>query len=101
MFDFRRMVRERLRDSGLSPVREAEIVDEVSQHLHDRYASLLAGGVSSEEAHGRVLAELEDRDLANALRSIEQQWNQAVTLGFEGESWSCPKPTLLGSCHRS
>ena len=35
MIDFQQMVRERLRDIGLSPVREAEIVDEVAQHLRD------------------------------------------------------------------
>jgi hypothetical protein len=40
MLDFQKMVRERLRHCGLSPAREWEIVDELSQHLCDRYESL-------------------------------------------------------------
>jgi len=37
MIDFQQMVRERLRDCGLSPVREAEIARELAEHLKDRY----------------------------------------------------------------
>jgi predicted permease len=65
MPDWAREVRTRLSSLRLSPTREAEIVDEISQHLDDRYRELIAGGVSPEEAtrlaiaefrHGNVLA---------------------------------------------
>ena len=36
MPDFQKLIRERLRSAGLAPAREAEIVDELSQHLRDR-----------------------------------------------------------------
>ena len=38
----------------LEPSREAEIVEELSQHLNDRYEELLAGGANAEQA-GRTL----------------------------------------------
>jgi predicted permease len=59
-------VRARLSSLRLSPTREHEIVDELSQHLDDRYRELIAGGASPEEAtrlaldefsSGNVLAE--------------------------------------------
>jgi hypothetical protein len=39
-----REVRTRLASLHLSPTREAEIVDELTQHLADRYRELIAGG---------------------------------------------------------
>jgi hypothetical protein len=38
-------VRGRLSGLRLSPTREAEIVEELSQHLDDRYRELIAGGI--------------------------------------------------------
>src|SRR5919206_34939 len=81
MPDFQRMVRERLRDCGLAPAREWEIVDELSQHLRDRYESQLSSGASEEEAERSVVAELEGRDLAGQLREIEARWREPVALG--------------------
>lgn len=51
-------VRTRLSSLRLSPTREAEIVDELSQHLDDRYRELIAGGAAPEEARRLALAEL-------------------------------------------
>ncbi len=90
MIDFQQMVRERLRECGLSPVREAEIVDEVSQHLRDRYESYVSNGATEADAERRVAAELQERDLAQELRKTEQRWNEPVVLGSEGGAgfWS-------------
>lgn len=52
-----REVRSRLSALPLSPTREAEIVDELSQHLDDRYRELIGGGVSPDEAARLTLAE--------------------------------------------
>ncbi len=53
-------VRPRLASLRLSPVREMEIVEELSQHLDDRYGELVAGGASPEEATRQALAEFTD-----------------------------------------
>ncbi len=52
-----REVRSRLAALSLSATREAEIVDELSQHLDDRYRELIGGGVSPDEAARVTLAE--------------------------------------------
>ena len=43
-------VRARLSDLRLSPAREAEIVDELSHHLDERYRELISGGTSPDDA---------------------------------------------------
>lgn len=56
-------VRARLASLRLSSAREAEIVDELSQHLEDRYRELLAGGASPDEATRLALADFQSRDV--------------------------------------
>jgi putative ABC transport system permease protein len=58
-----REVRTRLSSLRLSPTREAEIVDELSQHLDDRYRELIAGGASPEEAARLTLADFQSGNL--------------------------------------
>ena len=58
-----REVRTRLAALSLSPTREAEIVDELSQHLDDRYAELIGGGASADEATRLTLAEFRSANL--------------------------------------
>jgi putative ABC transport system permease protein len=55
--DWASEVRTRLSSLRLSPTREAEIVDELAQHLDDRYRELIAGGASPEEATRLALGE--------------------------------------------
>ena len=59
MPDWRREVRRRLERSRLDPVRRAAVIEELTQHLEDRYADLVAGGASPDEAERRARAELE------------------------------------------
>jgi predicted permease len=49
-------VRARLTSLRLSPTRESEIVDELSQHLEDRYRELISGGASPDDATRLALA---------------------------------------------
>ena len=63
MPDWTQHVRPRLASLRLSPAREAEIVDELSQHLEDRWRELRAGGASEDEATRLALAEFRDGDL--------------------------------------
>ena len=53
MPDWRHDVRARLSSLRLSATREAEIVDELSQHLDDRYWELIAGGACCERSRLR------------------------------------------------
>ncbi len=58
----------------LSPVREAEIVEELAQHLDDRYRELIASGQSEDAAFRTALDELKEGDfLALSLRPVEKR----------------------------
>ena len=50
MPDFKVEIRSRLAELRLSPVREAEIVEELSQHLEEEYERTLGSGSSEKEA---------------------------------------------------
>jgi putative ABC transport system permease protein len=63
MPDWTQHVRPRLSGLRLSPTREAEIVEELSQHLEDRYRELIAGGMSPDEATRLALADFRDGNL--------------------------------------
>jgi predicted permease len=67
----------RLGSLKLPPAREAEIVEEVAQHLEDRYQELAAGGATEEVARRAALKELSDENLlARGLRRVEQEVTQ-------------------------
>lgn len=53
-------LRARLAQLRLSPAREAEVVDELSQHLDDRYEELCATGVDDLDARQIALRELDE-----------------------------------------
>jgi predicted permease len=58
---------------SLHPEREREIVDELSDHLDDRFAELRAQGVATFEARRRALAEMDEAGtLAAGLRTLRQ-----------------------------
>lgn len=53
-------IRKRLAGLKLEPTREAEIVEELAQHLEERCSELIAAGPSDGEASRVALAELSD-----------------------------------------
>jgi post-segregation antitoxin (ccd killing protein) len=57
MPDWASHVRARLSSLRLSPTRENEIVEELSQHLEDRWRELVAGGAHEDDATRLALAE--------------------------------------------
>ena len=85
MPDFKIEIRARLAELGLSPVREAEIVEELSQHLEEEYERALSCGASEDEARKQVLEQLNAPDLlGRELKHVEQRVSAAgVTLGTE------------------
>src|SRR5262245_38956364 len=83
MSDWKEEIRQRLAGLQLDPAREAEIVEELAQHMDDRYAELLAGGATQAEAARAALEDLINSELlAKELRQIEQQSGvEPVVLG--------------------
>jgi putative ABC transport system permease protein len=67
----------------LLPARENEIVEELSQHLEERWRELVAGGTPEDEATRLALAEFSDGDaLARYMAPLKQA--------------HAPAPTILG-----
>src|SRR5262245_58376784 len=63
MPDWAGHVRPRLASLRLSPSRENEIVEELSQHLEDRWRELVSSGRSDHEATRLALAEFREGNL--------------------------------------
>lgn len=76
MPEWEREVRSRLSALRLSLTREAEIVEELSQHLDDRWRELIAGGASPEEATQWTLAEFRGGDVLARYMAPLQQSNE-------------------------
>src|SRR5260370_39111957 len=73
MPEWKQLVRDRLQALKLDGAREAEIVDELSQHLEDRYDALRSTGLPAAEAHRQALDELKDsRLLTDELSKIRR-----------------------------
>ena len=71
--DWAREVRTRLSSLRLSPARETEIVEELSQHLEDRWRELMTSGALPDEATQLTLAEFRDGDvLARYMAPLRQ-----------------------------
>ena len=72
MPDWSSQVRARLGALRLHPAREAEIVEEVGQHLDERYDELRAQGVAEDEARRVAVEELDPDVLAAWMRPLRQ-----------------------------
>jgi predicted permease len=73
MPDWTHDLRTRLAELRLGPAREAEIVEELSQHLDDRYEELRAAGSSDADARRLVIEELsESGGFAQRMRALSQ-----------------------------
>jgi putative ABC transport system permease protein len=73
MPDWEQEIRRRLARLKLAPTRESEIVEELAQHLDDRYQELLADGASETDAETLILAELSENELFGALHRVERK----------------------------
>src|SRR5262245_53169265 len=77
MPDFKVEVRARLSELGLSPLREAEILEELSQHLEQEYEAALSSSTSVDEARQKVLEQLNTADLLRReLKDVERRVSQ-------------------------
>src|SRR5438105_12446485 len=88
MPDWTAEVKARLAGLGLSPARELEIIEELSQHLQDRYEQELSRGATEEEAQRELLEELNapevlDRELKQVERRVPQN---PVVMGTDAKT---------------
>src|SRR5262245_33178163 len=83
MPDWKPEIGKRLAGLKLEPQREAEIVEELSQHLEDRYAESLTSGATPEKAYRVALAELiESETLQRELPRVERRvTSEPIILG--------------------
>ncbi len=58
MPDWRSILRDRLVPMRLEGTAESNLIDELAQHLEDRYRDLLSGGVADDEAYQQTISEL-------------------------------------------
>jgi predicted permease len=91
MPDWRGEIRRRLSAARLPPERESGIVDEVAQHLEDRYQTLLASGQPAAEAERRAWRELEGDDDLGRLLSAHEPARPPSLAGLE----AAPRGRLL------
>src|SRR5215470_14717105 len=87
MPDWKPEILKRLAGLKLSPTREAEIVEELGQHLEDRYRELISGGATDEQARRAALEEElgGEEILARGLRPVERTANpEPIPLGASG-----------------
>src|SRR5688572_3349585 len=73
MPDWGKEIRGRMARLKLTPTRESEIVEELAQHLDDRYQELLADGASDTDAERLTLAELSENELFSELQRVERK----------------------------
>ena len=86
MPDWKAEIARRLASLKLEPAREAEITEELAQHLEDRFQELVSGGEGEDRAQHTALSDLRDEDLlARGLRGVEQEApEKAIVLGSSG-----------------
>jgi putative ABC transport system permease protein len=85
MPDWKTELRTQLSSLRLTPTREAEIVNELAEHLESRYEELLATAVSPSEAERVIRSEISESDqLASELQPIERQ--ETRSLNIPGDS---------------
>jgi predicted permease len=84
-------IRRRLSDANLDPGREAEIAQELEQHLDDRYDELRALGHSDDDARRMALDELrEDRRMREELARTVTRPHVVEPPGVASPGWRLP-----------
>lgn len=89
MPDWREEIAKRLSSLNLESSCEIEIIEELSQHLDDRYYELVSGGATDDDARRDVLIEINDENLlAQGLRGVVREAPQGPAVaGKKGENF--------------
>src|SRR6202451_348507 len=83
MHDWSKEIEVAIAPLNLSAAREAEVVEELSQHLNDRYEELLISGVGEEQAYGILKHDLTDGKLVAGLKATVRETSAPITIGRE------------------
>ncbi len=83
MPDWAREIRAAIARLEMDPAREASLVEELSQHLTDRYNELRGIGVDDAEASALLRAELNDGTLAAELKPLLSSSPEAAAPGLD------------------
>ena len=81
MPDWAKEIRAAIATLNLEPMHEAGLVEELSQHLRDRYDEMLAAGTDPKAAYESLLQELSDGALVSGLKASLQATHPPVPLG--------------------
>jgi predicted permease len=84
MRDWRALVREQTAGAKLSPAEESDVVEELAQHLEDRFTELCQRGTPVGRAEQMVIEELVSAPLDQSLRGFGRR-DQPPALGGSGE----------------
>jgi putative ABC transport system permease protein len=84
MPDWAEAIRARISALNLEPAREAEVVEELDQHLRDRHDELLAAGLRVEEASKVLMQELNDGKLISGLKVSLHSAKPPLPIGKNG-----------------
>ena len=84
MPDWSTEIRAAIASLHLEPTREAEVVEELSQHLRDRYEEMLTSGVGAELAYQSLLRELHDGTLVSGLKATVDAARPPLPVGKDG-----------------
>ena len=89
MPDWKQIVRVRLAHTNLEPTNEADIVDELAQHLEERYQALRSEGANEAEAYSAAVDELSESEiLLHELRQMKVQSEPLpATNSAGGRNW--------------
>jgi len=83
MPDWKKEIEAAIATLNLSAAREAEVVEELSQHLNDRYEELLISGVGKEEAYRILKQNLIDGKLVAGLKATVRESPTPIPIGRE------------------
>src|ERR1700758_275409 len=81
MPDWAKEIRAAISPLNLPPAQEADLVEELSQHLRDRYEEMLGGGTTAEQAYLSLVKELNDGTLVAGLRTSLPGVHSPLPLG--------------------
>ena len=98
MPDWKPLLRARLAGLKLAPAREAEIVEELSSHLDERYRELLQSGVNAGRSRALALAELPDHDLLRTASAARSGRHMPVSTWRRALRASASPPTRGRTC---
>lgn len=86
MPDWPSEIRAAITGLDLEPTREAEVIEELSQHLRDRFDEMLASGVDANDAYRALIAELKDGRLLEGLAATVAKAREPLAAGSGGQS---------------